>query len=143
MPPDTILNLELIAERMRGRADRPIESPFHIHYARYIPGESTLSVSFATPTESRAHKAIRVNVFQSGKINILGAHSSPITKKICEYLAQIIDDETIVHPFGGEDSDITEDSDDARGDEEFARELRELTSDEWLTRALDSYFASQ
>ena len=143
MPPGTILNLELITERVRSRANETRamhDVPFRVHYARYIPGESTLSVSFATPTESRASKSIRVNIFQSGKINILGAHVSSITKKICEYLAQVINDEAIVHPFDG-DSDNTEDSDDARDDEEFARELRELTSDEWLTRALDSYFA--
>lgn len=137
--PGMILNLSIVAGRMRERQETYIPSPFRIHYAQYGDGDTKISVSFSTPTEARATKAIRVNIFQSGKINILGAHALDVTKKICQYLALVINDDVIVHARGNEE-DLTESSDDEPlTDEECLRDINDPAH--WLTQAVRAYIA--
>lgn len=54
-----------------------------IKYARQY---TKLSVKFRTPTARKAKKKVRVNIFQTGKVNILGGHATNVTRQICEFL---------------------------------------------------------
>lgn len=54
-----------------------------IKYARQY---TKLSIKFRTPTVLKPKKKVRVNIFQSGKVNILGGHATEVTRQICEFL---------------------------------------------------------
>lgn len=56
---------------------------FDIKYTRQ---ETKLSVRFSTPVPGNIKKRVRVNIFQSGKINILGGHTKVTTDHICEFI---------------------------------------------------------
>lgn len=56
---------------------------FDIKYTRQ---EAKLSVRFSTPVHGNPKKCVRVNIFQSGKINILGGLKKDTTDAICDFL---------------------------------------------------------
>lgn len=53
---------------------------------KYTREDTKLSIKFATPIHSKAKKRTRVNIFMSGKINILGAFDDAATDAIVQYL---------------------------------------------------------
>jgi hypothetical protein len=113
--PNMLLNLHAISARINSDARAGIGAdasalPFSISYANYGASDAKLSVKFITPIEHRENKTVRVNIFPSGKINILGAHDSTVTKNICAYLIAILADDTMI--VDGGDCDETEESDD-------------------------------
>lgn len=103
IPPGCTLHLKKIAEILNSGK---IERPYDVKYALFEYGESKLPVKFVTPIHDREDKMIRVNIFLSGKINILGAHNSQVTKKICQYLSAILTDDLIVQPSQAESVDV-------------------------------------
>ena len=136
MPEGAVLNLSAISERIRAdsrarfasagpspasasvaanaAASAPVITralPYAVSYVQYGICDAKLSVKFNTPAQARTDKTIKVNVFPSGKINILGAHDSSITKNICDYLVAVITDDMIVAREGGASGDEMEESD--------------------------------
>ena len=66
--------------------------PLRIIHVKYTPEDpSKLSVVFSTPIPGKPDKGTRLNVFSSGKINILGAFEVEATNRICRYMHKIID----------------------------------------------------
>lgn len=57
----------------------------------HVPDENKLLLTFyvATPLKNAPKKRVCVNVFLSGKINILGALNNADTKSICEHLSML------------------------------------------------------
>lgn len=76
MPRGAILDLNRLKEVMRAK-----KNVFMMKYSRQ---ESKLAIVFSTPTASDPEKTARVNIFTSGKINILGAYENKYTKEICD-----------------------------------------------------------
>jgi hypothetical protein len=78
----------------------------HVKYSAQEP--SKLSVEFLTPIPGKPDKQTRINIFISGKINILGAFEVEATQKICEFLHMVFKQHrltlisTIGIPFAGE-----------------------------------------
>lgn len=103
MPPGCTLMLRQLADKMKSGQ---VAQPFKIKYAHFKYGESKLPVKFVTPIRERSDKMVRVNIFLSGKINILGAHNSDTTKKICEYLAAVLTDDIIQPPQSTQSVDV-------------------------------------
>jgi hypothetical protein len=62
-----------------------------IHSTKYTRNETTLTIKFRTPTANSAMKRTRVKIFQSGKINILGAIDSVDTYIIINWLQWIFE----------------------------------------------------
>lgn len=78
---------------------------FDIKYTRQ---ETKLSVRFRTPIPGKAKKRVRVNIFQSGKINILGGHSKKTTDEICEFIHSLFAEHlnTILTKLGSADDQL-------------------------------------
>ena len=77
---------------------------FDIKYTRQ---ETKLSVRFKTPIRGNLKKCVRVNIFQSGKINILGGHSKETTDAICEFLHNIFKkDSSLFAKLGSADDQL-------------------------------------
>lgn len=91
-----ILDLQTISTQIEDDMKVMGRIPFLIGYVHYGYSDSKLSIKFKTPSLSRADKTIRVNIFLSGKINILGAHDSATTKNICQYLISILSEPRVV-----------------------------------------------
>lgn len=111
-----ILNLPFIAERIQSDTHHP----FPISYVKCDLCSPKLSIKFNTPASgsadasasSSASKMVRINIFLSGKINILGAHEVDVTRELCRYIIGILtDDVLIVRDVTGADDDVMEDSD--------------------------------
>ncbi len=66
----------------------------HVKYSAQEP--SKLSVEFLTPIPGKPNKQTRVNIFISGRVNILGAFKVEHTQKICEYLHEIVETNRLV-----------------------------------------------
>jgi hypothetical protein len=66
-----------------GAEDIDVPKIFDIKYTRQ---ETKLSVRFSTPVPGNLKKRVRVNIFKSGKINILGGRTKKTTDAICEYI---------------------------------------------------------
>lgn len=71
------------------------KTPYHVHYITHANGDAKLSVKFVTPMGDD-QKHVRVNIFLSGKINILGAYESETTKKICQYIVGLLESEQYI-----------------------------------------------
>lgn len=91
-----ILDLQAISTQIEADMKVTGRIPFPISYVNYGYSDAKLSIKFKTPSPSRADKTIRVNIFLSGKINILGAHDSATTKNICKYLISILSEPRVV-----------------------------------------------
>ena len=137
LPDGAIINLRQVAARTRTQSHQYPSPPFNVAYAQYGIDDTKLSIKFATPITDNPDKAIRVKIFPSGKINILGAHCAEITKKICEYVIAILDDSVIVAGAGGDDN-FSEIEESSPSDGEFADAFARSRSaiDEMLHRAL-------
>lgn len=97
--PNMILDLHAISERMQADpATSGLARPYEIKYVHFGICDSKLPIKFITPLPERAGKTVRVNIFLSGKINILGAHSTEVTKKICDYLSAVLTDDMVLDP---------------------------------------------
>lgn len=59
--------------------------------ASYRRENNKMHIKFYTPLPHRPQKKILINVFGSGKINILGASDYEATRKICVYLHSILE----------------------------------------------------
>ena len=72
----------------------------HVKYSKQEPAK--LSIKFHTPIPGNTTKGTRVNVFISGKINILGAFEVSATQKICDYLHSVFENHrlTLVGTMG-------------------------------------------
>ena len=83
-----IIDLTLLYEILsRARdAGSPAARIFNVVYTRQL---SKLSVRFLTPLKHAPHKCTLVNIFMSGKINILGAFSAADSYRICDYLYNV------------------------------------------------------
>lgn len=110
LPENTILNLQQIVTRVNGRSQEYPTSPFTISYVQYGIDDTKLSIRLITPTPDKPKKSIRIKIFPSGKLNILGAHCSDTTKKICEYIMAILDDTIVVKNIGDDDTSSIEES---------------------------------
>ena len=66
-------------------------SPEHpkIFMLKYTRQDTKLSIKFNTPIYKKPKKMTRINIFMRGKINILGAFNTAVTRQICEYLEWI------------------------------------------------------
>ncbi len=60
---------------------------FNIKFSRQ---DTKFSIKFNTPLLNVAKKRTRVNIFMSGKVNILGSHNLDMTRKICELLSWML-----------------------------------------------------
>jgi len=119
IPKGTILDLAVIAERIRADSRVAGKLPYAISYVQYGICDTKLSIKFKTPSTTCAGKTVRVNVFLSGKINILGAHDSATSKNICDYLVAILTDDIVVTLEDGDENETDEsDSDMVYSDDE-------------------------
>jgi TATA-box binding protein (TBP) (component of TFIID and TFIIIB) len=75
LPPKCCLNLAGLMKLLHG--DRVTNGIFMIKYSRQ---DSKAAVIFNTPTANDKEKRARVNIFASGKINILGAFDEEYTR---------------------------------------------------------------
>jgi len=76
-----------------------LESYFHLYNSfcehpmirdtKYSFEDTKLCVKFHTPTQENHNKTVRINIFMSGKINILGAFNDDITSQIYMFLLDI------------------------------------------------------
>lgn len=96
LEPGCMLDLHAIRNRIQSDAREVDKIPYALGYAYYGYSDSKLSAKFRTPTEKRPDKMVRINIFLSGKINILGAHNSTVTKNICQYLVTLLSDPSFI-----------------------------------------------
>jgi hypothetical protein len=75
---------------------------------KYTRQQTKLSVQFSTPVYGNIKKRVRVNIFQSGKINILGGHSKQTTDAICEFIHDLFkqNQSTIFTKLGSVDNQL-------------------------------------
>jgi len=142
MPENAIINLRAVISRVRNNTSNYPFPPFNVAYAQYGIDDSKLSIKFITPVSDKPNKSIRIKMFPSGKINILGAHCSEITKKICEYIITILDDTIIVaNTCCGDNFSEIEDSpgSDCEFPDEFDRKFVEDFVHHVLPRSDTSY----
>lgn len=78
----------LIYETVKREKLLPINKPPHprIFMLKYTRQDTKLSIKFSTPIFKKPKKMTRINIFMRGKINILGAFDTAVTRQICEYL---------------------------------------------------------
>ena len=92
MPPHYILDLEAFKSNVElyiNTVDMPVHPPlFMIDYVRRA---AKLSMKFSTPRPTKAAKTTRVEIFMSGKVNILGACDCMKTHQICDYLHGVLE----------------------------------------------------
>lgn len=84
LTPGWIIDLAKLRELLQ--RDRSADNPARTFDIKYTRQETKLSVRFTTPVTGNQKKKVRVNIFKSGKVNILGGHSKESTDAICEYL---------------------------------------------------------
>jgi hypothetical protein len=70
--------------------DRPRVHDTPFVDVRFTREDTKLSVLFRTPIRFNPEKTTRVNIFMSGKVNILGAYDDDTTRRICGYLARTV-----------------------------------------------------
>jgi hypothetical protein len=63
---------------------RPMHPP--IFSVKYDRQDTKISIKFSTGIYKKPKKKTRINIFMRGKINILGAFASHVTRQICDYL---------------------------------------------------------
>lgn len=75
-------------EKLMQLSGKNIDIPEHpsIFMIKYSRQDTKMSSKFITPTNKKKDKTTRVNIFMRGRINILGALNTQITKKICDLL---------------------------------------------------------
>lgn len=61
-----------------------------IYDIQYSRQDTKLAIVFATPIPGKSDKRTRINIFQSGKINILGGLNTEYTNNICKYIQYVI-----------------------------------------------------
>jgi hypothetical protein len=95
-----------------------VRPPYQVNYVYHGYSDSKLSIKFRTPSTSREDKTVRVNIFLSGKINILGAYDSTVTKNICQFIVDLLSDpHYIIHPSSAVTTEELEKSDDDLSDD--------------------------
>jgi len=77
----------LLQHKILEQPDSPPRPP--IIDVKYTGEDTNVSVIFSTPTAKKPSKYVRVNIYMSGKINILGSYYDLVTKQMCEYLYYI------------------------------------------------------
>lgn len=97
LPPGHIMDLEALLElftternlQRAGDTDWRPECPplFTLKYAN----NTRLSIKFRTPIKNKPDKNTKVNIFMSGKVNILGSYDTLMTQNICTYIHWLID----------------------------------------------------
>lgn len=61
-----------------------------IFLVTHTTNDNKLSVKFLTPISKDPKKKVRINFFNRGKVNILGAHADNVTRDIYNFLAYIV-----------------------------------------------------
>jgi len=113
-----------------------------IYLIKHARQDTRLSIKFSTPTEINAVKKTRVNIFMSGKINILGALDVQDTKKICIFLHRVIERHfTEIVERGGIKLALAQNI--AHSDEEDAAILARSDPRVHLARALNDFLAGE
>jgi TATA-box binding protein (TBP) (component of TFIID and TFIIIB) len=87
-----IIDLMLLKHKlMKHRVAEKPDAPKHpliidVNYTR----ESTKNaITFATPLNNKPKKVTKLNIFMSGKVNILGAYHSDTARELCDYIRYI------------------------------------------------------
>ncbi len=99
--PKQILRLDQLRIILLADANRSPNARSNIHvpaelakivHVKYTPEDpSKLSVVFSTPIPGKPDKATRINVFSSGRFNVLGAFEASATNRICKYMHDIVE----------------------------------------------------
>lgn len=71
--------------------DFPPPAAPHMFDIKYTREDTKLSIKFSTPIPTKPKKKTRVNIFMSGKINILGAFDDAATDQIVQYLDWVLE----------------------------------------------------
>lgn len=87
LPPGELLYLMTIKELLL--AQKETNGVFMVKYGRQ---DSKLAVIFNTPTPTDTDKKARINIFMSGKINILGGYDVVYTKHMYNVIYNLIKD---------------------------------------------------
>ncbi len=103
MPPGHIIDMSAfrdILTREQARQD-PARPP--ITMVKYSRSYTNLLFAFSTPIFRKPQKTTSVSVFLRGKVNILGAFCARASRRICEYIHDLIEQhyDDIIVPEGG------------------------------------------
>jgi hypothetical protein len=96
LPPGHVFilpELKKIMQRMEIDYRRDIASPQPPHptftFGKVLYGY--MAILFDTPIPTRSDKKVRVKLFMGGKVNILGGLHPDVSRRICEYLHYVIE----------------------------------------------------
>lgn len=106
--PDDTWIVDLAELRQLLQKMKPITEKPKIFDIKYTRQEAKLSVRFSTPVHGNPKKCVRVNIFQSGKINILGGLKKETTDDICEFLNTLFTEnkDVLLTRLGSADSQL-------------------------------------
>jgi len=88
----SLARLVRFANRAKNEHQDNLNSPVKIHNSVYVRHNARMFIIFNTPLPHQPDKTTRMNIFMSGKVNILGAYDVDQTRDIVTFIDELISD---------------------------------------------------